>query len=101
MMNAKDLEENPTLKQVVDPDNDIKNILVEYVGEKLNPEDQLVTVDMVIGILADEFPDLVLALAEENWVRGYQQALNDVETGRAEMEKQKNEQQDNQPHTGE
>jgi hypothetical protein len=86
MMNAKDLEENPTLKQVVDPDNDIKNILVEYVGEKLNPEDQLVTVDMVIGILADEFPDLVLALAEENWVRGYEQGLTDVESGMSLVE---------------
>ena len=85
-MNAKDLEENPTLKQVVDPDNDIKNILVEYVGEKLNPEDQLVTVDMVIGILADEFPDLVLALAEENWVRGYEQGLTDVESGMSLVE---------------
>ena len=91
MMKAKDLEENPTLKQVVDPDNDIKNILVEYVGEKLNPEDQLVTVDMVIGILADEFPDLVMALAEENWVRGYEQGLTDVQEGLvlAEQENEK------------
>jgi hypothetical protein len=36
---------------------------------------------MVIDVVADEFPELVLALAEENWIRGYQQALTDVSVG--------------------
>ena len=31
--------ENPTLSEVVEPDNDLKNLLVEYTGEKHNPED--------------------------------------------------------------
>ena len=30
--------ENPTLKQLVNPENDLKNILVEYVGNKLNQQ---------------------------------------------------------------
>ena len=81
MDNAKNYEENPALKQTVEPDNDIKNILVEYTGEKSNPGDQLVTVEMIIELLADEFPELVLALAEENWIRGYEQGLTDVEDG--------------------
>ena len=86
--------ENP-LEEVVEPDNDLKNMLVEYVGEKNDPEDQLVTVEMIVGILADEFPELVLAVAEENWTRGYYQALDDVELGeklyKEQLEKQENE----------
>jgi len=72
--------ENP-LEEVVEPDNDLKNMLVEYVGEKNDPEDQLVTVEMIVETLASEFPELVLAVAEENWTRGYHQALDDVELG--------------------
>lgn len=86
--------ENP-LEEVVEPNNDLKNMLVEYVGEKNNPEDSLVTVEMIVGTLADEFPELVLAVAEENWTRGYHQALDDVELGeklyKKELEKQENE----------
>ena len=36
---------------------------------------------MIIDVLAEDFPQLVLCLSEENWVRGYQQALVDVEEG--------------------
>ena len=56
-------------------------MLVGYVGEKLNPQDQNVTVEMIIEVLAEEFPEFVLALAEENWVRGYQQGLEDIHSG--------------------
>jgi len=88
-ISAKDFEKNPTLSQVVEPENDLKNLLVEYVGEKLNPEDQNVTVEMVIDVTAKEFPEFVFALAEENWIRGYQQALEDVDLGRDLIEEKK------------
>ena len=81
VINARDMEKNPTLEEVVDPNTDLKNMLVEYVGEKLNPEDQKITVDMIIETMAQEFPEFLLAIAEENWIRGYHQALDDVETG--------------------
>jgi hemoglobin-like flavoprotein len=71
-------EENETLKEIVSTDSDIKKWLVEYVGEKVQPEDNQVTVEMVIETVADEFPDFLAAVAEENWVRGYQQAINDI-----------------------
>jgi len=88
-ISAKEFEKNPTLSQVVEPENDLKNLLVEYVGEKLNPEDQNVTVEMVIDVTAKEFPEFVFALAEENWIRGYQQALEDVDIGRDFIEERK------------
>ena len=81
IINSKEYAKNPTLSETVEPNNDLKNMLVEYVGESLNPEDQNVTVEMIIETLAAEFPEFLLAVAEENWVRGYQQALDDVEIG--------------------
>ena len=53
---------------------------------------QNVTVEMIVETMAAEFPAFLLVVAEENWVRGYQQALDDVETGRkaAEEDEKKN-----------
>ena len=59
----------------------IKEILINYVGEKLNPENGDVTVEHIVEVMAEEFPDFLLLVAEENWIRGYEQALNDVEEG--------------------
>ena len=85
-ISVEEATHNPVLDEMVEPANDLKNMLVEYVGEKLEPEDDSVTVGMIVDVMAEEFPDFVMALAEENWVRGYHQALEDVETGRAAYE---------------
>ena len=71
---------NPTLNQEVEKDTELKKHLVEYAGSKNNPADGNVTVEMVINTLTEEFPELVLVLAEENFIRGYQQAFADIET---------------------
>ncbi len=81
IINVKDVNFNPTLDETVEPNNDLKNFLVEYTGEKINPEDQNVTVDMIVDVMDKEFPEFLLAIAEENWVRGYQQAIQDVDEG--------------------
>ena len=72
--------ENELLTQVVETDNPLKEMFVEYVGEKLQPENGEVTVEMIIDVLADEFPEFVLAVAEENFIRGYKQAFVDMES---------------------
>ena len=36
--------------------------------------------------MANEFPEFLMAVAEENWVRGYHQALDDVDAGRNMLE---------------
>jgi|14_taG_2_1085336.scaffolds.fasta_scaffold63034_2 hypothetical protein len=56
----------------------LKDYIVDYVGGKLKPQHGDVTVSMVINVLADEFPELALSLAEENWIRGYEQGLEDL-----------------------
>ena len=68
----------------------MKEWLVNYVGDKYEPEDQAVTLDMIIRAMAEEFPEFLLNLAEENWVRGYHQALTDAEAGRAIYEEEAN-----------
>lgn len=69
------------LGEVPTRDNDLKNYIVEYTGNKLQPENDEVTLEMVIDVLSQDFPELVLCLSEENWIRGYQQGLADVEEG--------------------
>ena len=36
---------------------------------------------MIVQVVAEDFPEFLLAVAEENWIRGYQQAILDVEEG--------------------
>ena len=90
-INAKEYDKNPDLFEMVEPDNDLKNFLVEYAGQFSNSKN--VTVEMIVEVMAQEFPEFVLALAEENWVRGYQQALDDVDTGKKIAEAHANDQQ--------
>jgi hypothetical protein len=71
---------NPPSVVVPDSASPLKEMIVSYVGEKLNPEDDAVTVEMVVEVMAQEFPELALAVAEENWIRGYEQGLQDLES---------------------
>ena len=36
---------------------------------------------MIVETMATEVPEFLMAVAEENWIRGYHQALNDVDVG--------------------
>ena len=76
-----DLGENPDLEETVVDVNELKSFVVNYVGEKMAPEDGNVTVGMVVEVFAQDFPEFLMAVAEENWIRGYHQGLEDVETG--------------------
>ena len=52
--------DNPELREVVDSDNELKTWLVNYVGEKHNPEDGNVTVEMIVETLAQDFPEFTI-----------------------------------------
>ena len=82
-MNTKEVNseqtDQPSLAETVEKTTPIKEWLVEYVGEQHNPEDEQVTVEMIVNTVADEFPEFLLVVAEENWIRGYHQALTDVD----------------------
>ena len=82
------LGENPTLTEEVEPDNELKTWLVDYVGDKSKPEDGQVTVENIVEVIANEFPEFLMVVAEENWIRGYHQALIDVEEGKKMYERE-------------
>jgi len=71
-----ELHTSPLLAMPVDPNSELKTYLVEYVGAKLDNEE--VTVHMITEVLATEFPEFVFAMAEENFLRGYKQGLDDA-----------------------
>ena len=74
------INDNPDLLQTVKPENEMKKWLINYVGEKINHENDEVNVEMIIQVMAHEFPEFLLVIAEENFIRGYRQGLADAET---------------------
>jgi hypothetical protein len=77
--------ENTDLVENVEKDSPVKEWLVDYVGEKNQPEDNQVTVEMIVETMAEEFPSFLVAVAEENFIRGYFQAMTDVEQSEKAM----------------
>ncbi len=74
------IPEQDEASQVINPaDGPLKQMLVDYVGAALQPENGQVTVEMIVQAMASEFPDFLLVVAKENWIRGYQQAMFDIE----------------------
>lgn len=71
--------ENPEINKQVEIDNPMKEWLVNYVGEAVKPENNQVTVGMIVEQMMKEFPEFLLVIAEENFIRGYQQAFADLE----------------------
>lgn len=61
------------------PEGELKQVLVDYVGE--NNESEEVTVELIVETMAKEFPEFLMLVAEENFLRGYQQAIHDVDEG--------------------
>jgi hypothetical protein len=43
---------------------------------------------MIIKVFAEDFPEFLMPIAEENFIRGYQQALDDVEAGKRMVEEE-------------
>jgi len=74
--------QNPTLAETVKQDSQMKTWIVDYVGSKQGDNIEEITVGMIVETMAQEFPEFLMAVAEENWVRGYHQALADVDAGR-------------------
>tara|TARA_Y100000592_G_C5394748_1_gene280024 strand:+ start:221 stop:508 length:288 start_codon:yes stop_codon:yes gene_type:complete len=75
----KEKENLDLSKEVIPSESELKEIIVNFVGEKVNPENDEVTVENIIDVFADQFPEFLLVVAEENWINGYTQALSDVD----------------------
>ena len=76
------------MNEQINNDTSLKDLIVDFVGNKVNPENDEVTIDHIAEVFSEEFPEFLLKLAEENWINGYTQALNDVDFVKNEMKKQ-------------
>ena len=84
-----DNQENPILNEVVEKANPMKEWLVNYVGDTMQPQDGNVTVAMIVEQMLKEFPEFLMVIAEENFIRGYQQAFADLKVKAQELKEQK------------
>jgi len=75
------------MKVEIKNDSQLKQIIVDFVGKKMNPENDEVTIEHIAEVFSEEFPEFLLTLAEENWVNGYTQALTDVDFVKEQMKK--------------
>ena len=66
------------LNKIVLIDGDLKKLIIDYIGEKTQPENGDITLEMVISQIASEFPEILITIAEENYLKGYEQGLNDT-----------------------
>lgn len=90
-------DKSPELEKKVEPDTPIQRWLLGYVGQNYEAElsrakietgkniewNGDVTVEMIVDVMAKEFPDFLFAIAEENFIRGYRQAFSDLDQGQA------------------
>ena len=63
---------------LVKNDTKLKELIINYVGEQLHPTTPEVTVEDVVKIFADEFPEFLLVVAQENFLRGYALGIDDA-----------------------
>ncbi len=77
---SDEIYHNTTLNKIITKSGELKGLITDYVGNKYNPENDEVTLEMVIHCLAEEFPEVLLTVAEENYLRGYEVGLNDAST---------------------
>jgi len=77
--NSDIYEKNPILIEAPAPDTELKSWLIEYVGNRCLSASGDVTVEMIVQTISEEFPEFLMAVAEENFFRGYEQALADFE----------------------
>ena len=83
--------QNSQIDRVIKKETGLKELIVQYVGENKNPENEEVTIQHIAEVFTEQFPEFLLVLAEENWINGYTQALKDVDFLRNQSESPKGE----------
>ena len=76
VLTEKEVHNNKLLKMPVNPDSKLKQYIVDYVGEKTDCEE--VTVNLIAEVMAVDFPEFIYSFAEENYILGYNQGLDDA-----------------------
>ena len=74
----EELREEDPKYFLVKNDTKLKELIVNYVGEQLHPLKPEVTVEDIVNIFADEFPEFLMVVAQENFLRSYTTGLEDA-----------------------
>ena len=74
----EELREEDPKYFLVKNDTKLKELIVNYVGEQLHPLKPEVSVEDIVNIFADEFPEFLMVVAQENFLRGYTTGLEDA-----------------------
>ena len=65
----------------IDESDPVVNFVNQIEEQEKMEWDGSVTVEMIVESMSLEFPEFVMALAEENFIRGYEQAIQDTLEG--------------------
>lgn len=76
-------QEKDVGQEVVKEDSELKTWFINFVGEKMQPPNGEVTVEMCVEVFAKEFPEFLLLVAQENFLRGYAQCMDDLQNSPA------------------
>jgi hypothetical protein len=60
----------------IEKNTELKRIISDYVEQKTK---KCARIEDIEDIFIEEFPEFLIKLAEENWINGYSQALQDTE----------------------
>jgi len=60
-------------------ESDLKDLIVDFVGNKVNPPNDEVKMEHIAEVFMEQFPEMLVVMAEENWINGYTQALSDMD----------------------
>ena len=74
----EELREEDPKYFLVKNDTKLKELIVNYVGEQVHPLKPEATVEDIVNIFADEFPEFLMVVAQENFLRGYTTGLEDA-----------------------
>jgi hypothetical protein len=92
---VSEYDKNSDLYEKVLGDTELKQWIVLYAGRAYTNEIKRikketgkdiewngdVTVEIIVETFARDFPEFLMAISEENFIRGYRQAFIDIETG--------------------
>ena len=79
IISSKEYERSPILVERPTTNTELKSWLIDYVGNRCLSGPGDVTVEMIVQTVSEEFPEFLMAVAEENFIRGYEQALADFQ----------------------
>jgi len=60
-------------------DTELRDLIINFVGNKILPANNEITIQHISDVFTDEFPEFLLSMTEESWVNGYTQALTDMD----------------------